>query len=110
MPKLSGFLTSVLLTEHHRASQRDPAYFERLVAVEALKQRCRTERGVETSGQDLRRMAGCREASALYKWLHHGNRDERFRAVIDLPTSEFVEKVLRLRPKKVPRSQIRNPW
>jgi hypothetical protein len=110
MPKLSGSLPSVVPTERNRADQRDPAYIERRVAVETLKQRCRTEHGVDISGQDLRRVAGCREASELYKWLHHGNRDERFRAVIDLPTNEFVEKALRLSPKKLPRSQIRNTW
>ena len=74
--------------------------------MEALKQRCRAALGIEITGQDLRRVVGCREASALYKWLHNGSRDKRFRAAIDLPTGEFVEQALRLRPKRVPKSQI----
>jgi hypothetical protein len=102
---LSASLASVL-TERNRHDPRDPAYLEREAAITALKQRCRTELGIEISGQDLRRVAGYKEASTLYKWLKHGERDKRFRVAIGLPTGEFVEKALRLRPKKVPRSQI----
>lgn len=106
MRQLSASLASAV-TKRNRDDGTDPAQVQREVAVEALKQRCRTELGIEISGQDLRRVVGCREASALYKWLHHGSRDKRFRAAIDLPTGEFVEKALRLRPQQARRSQGR---
>ena len=96
----------VITTERNRHHENDAACLDRQAALADLKQRCRTELGIEISGQDLRRVVGCREASALYKWLNHGSRDKRFRAAIDLATAEFVEKALRLRPKKVPRSRI----
>lgn len=105
MRELSASLASAL-TERNRRDPKDAAYLEREAAIEALKQRCRTELGIEITGQDLRRVAGYNEASALYKWLKHGERDKRFRAAIDLPTAEFVKEALRLRPKKLPRSQI----
>ena len=95
----------VSTTEQNRHHEKDAASLERQAAVESLKERCRTERGIEISGQDLRRVVGCQEASALYKWLNHGSRNKRFRAAIDLPTSQFVEEALRLRPKEVRRSQ-----
>lgn len=95
-----------VLTERRRGDPRDSAQCERDAAVEALKERCRTELGIEISGQDVRRVAGYHEACTLYKWLKHGERDKRFRSTIDLPTGEFVKEALRLRPKKVPRSQI----
>jgi hypothetical protein len=105
MPKLNPSLVSVL-TERKWSESRDSAQLEREAAAEALKERCRTELGIEISGQDLRRVAGYNEASTLYKWLKHGERDKRFRATIDLPTSKFVEEALRLRPKRAPRSRI----
>ena len=98
--QLSGSLASAIWAEQNLHDQKDAACLERQAAFEALKRRCRTECGVDICGQDLRRVVGCREASALYKWLNHGSRDKRFRAVIALPTSEFVEIALRLRPKK----------
>lgn len=106
MPKLSGSLASAIIPERNQHSQKDAAYLERQAAVEDLRQRCRAEYGIEISGQDLRRVAGCTETSTLYKWLKHGERDKRFRSAIDLPTGEFVEQALRLRPKKVPRSDV----
>lgn len=100
---LRNFVTTTERDLHH---ERDAPCLEREAALSCLKQRCRTELGIEISGQDVRRVVGCQEASALYKWLHHGSRDKRFRAAIDLPTGEFIKEALRLRPKKVPRSQV----
>jgi len=94
----------VVTTERNPRDQKDAACLEREAALAGLKQRCRAELGVEISGQDLRRVAECRETSALYKWLNHGSRDKRFRAAVDLPTGEFVKEALRLRPKKAPGS------
>jgi hypothetical protein len=94
----------VITIERNRRAQKDAACLERKAALASLKRRCRAELGVVISGQDLRRVVGCREASTLYKWLNHGSRDKRFRAATDIPTSEFVEQALRLRPKKVPNS------
>jgi hypothetical protein len=96
----SASLASAILTEQNRHDQENAAYLERQAAFDDLKQRCRTERGIEIAGQDLRRVAGYGEASTLYKWLKQGERDKRFRAAIALPTAEFAEKALRLRPTK----------
>ena len=96
---------NVITTDRNGHHEKDAACLEREAALGCLKQRCRTEFGIEISGQDPRRVVGCQEASALYKWLKHGSRDKRFSAAIDLPTGEFIAKALRLRPKKMPRSQ-----
>jgi hypothetical protein len=54
MPTLSA-------RDGNRRISKDPAYFERKAAMEALKQRCRTERGLEISSQDLCRVAACKD-------------------------------------------------
>lgn len=79
---------------------RDPADVEREAAVEGLKQRCRSEFGIQISGQDLQRVAGHKEANTLHKWLKRGDREKGLCEAVDLPTGTFVEQVLRLRPRK----------
>ena len=78
--------------------ENDTAYGEPKQVLDDLRQRCWTETGVLISGQDLRRVAGCNEPNTLYKWLKHGKHGERFREVIKLPTTEFIQKALPLRP------------
>jgi hypothetical protein len=80
--------------------ERDAPYLERKRVLDDLRNRCWSDAGVRISGQDLRRVAGYNEPNTLYKWLKNGKHGRRFGEAINLPTTEFIQKALPLRPRK----------